>query len=603
MTSETPAQSWFEMTELRRRMFAAAVWVPLRAAETLFETGKMSRPGWTEEMFVANAVAFAPDKRSQAEALDWHHLGISHSGGPYAYRDGRYKPCEVYQYNDHEDLGVDLVFDQHFGNGHQRIWHLSQDLVMALQLLQEEDQWVRPEEDYAVVVRQRRDTDGRVVAIEIRSDCLRDYLAARGLALRLSYYRSRTAVIGDASHFTWSQDGISEELPHDRFQARVWEVDETGGPYGAGVAVFKMWRTDVDPEEDVPVFGQESDSNTDGTSNQFTRAGRKYFRAQGELWRAEWIEPAERSERVRGDKPAEQLSFVVDATGERWASSKLNKDDVGRYLWFDPRVVASLIQKRGGGLIWHSQDTGEVWSLPDYKVHFGVNRVGLITVYAYDIARLPIWQQRTWVAFNVAPDGAVSGELLDAQMRTQPANTSAPETVLPELMDSLDELFRTWIGAPLFKSHEATLPILKTVHRFRASDQSGLLSLAKDLARLIADRIDIGALRTVSSPKEGETWASLKSLEKALATILPADQARSLLTPLVGVYELRLGDAHLPSSTIDAAFAMIRIDRSKSPVAQGFQILARTAAALSAIGASVSEALARTESSSDRNGG
>jgi hypothetical protein len=603
MASEKPAQSWFEMADLRRRKFAAAVWVPLRASEMLVEEGQPYQPGWKEELLVANAVAFAPEKRAEAEQLDWHHIGISHSGGPYAYRDGSYKPCEIYQHNDHEDLGVDLVFDQHVGNGHQRIWHLSQDLVMALQLLQEGDQWVRPEEDYAVVVRQRRAADGPVVAIEIRSDCLRDYLAARGLALRLYYFRSRTAVLADASHLTWPQDGISEKQRHDRFNARVWEVDETGGPYGAGVAVFTMWRTDVDPEEDVPVFSQESDLNTDGSSNQFKRGGAKYFRVQGEFWRGEWIEPAERSERVRGDKPAEPISFIVDATGERWHSSKLDNDDVGTYLWFDPRLVPSLIQRRGGGLVWHSRNTGDVWSLPDHKVQFGLNRAGLITVYAYDIARLPIWQQRTWAAFNVAPDGAVSGELLDAQMRTRPANTSAPETTIPQLMDGLDGLFHAWIGAPLFKQHEATLSVLKTLHRFRALEQSGLLSFAKDLARLIADRIDIGALRATCSPPKGETWGSLKSLEKALATIIPPDQARSLLTPLVGIYELRLGDAHLPSSTIDDAFAMIGIDRSKSLVDQGFQMLARTADALFAIGASVSEALVKANGSHNRNDG
>jgi hypothetical protein len=169
-------------------------------------------------------------------------------------------------------------------------------------------------------------------------------------------------------------------------------------------------------------------------------------------------------------------------------------------------------------------------------------------------------------------------------------------------MDGLDALFRTWIGAPLFKQHEATLQVLKTVHRFRALEQSGLLSFAKDLARLIADRIDIGALRAVCSPPKGQTWGSLKSLEKALATIMPPDQARSLLTPLVGIYELRLGDAHLPSGTIEDAFAMIGIDRSKSLVDQGFQMLGRTADALFAIGASVSEALAKTDSSHDRGG-
>ena len=298
-----------------------------------------------------------------------------------------------------------------------------------------------------------------------------------------------------------------------------------------------------------------------------------------------------RSERVRGDTPAEQITLIIDAKGERWPISKLYDQDIGRYVWFDPRVVPALIQKRGGGLIWYSQDTGGVWSLPDYKVHFGVNRLGLITVYAYDIARLPVWQQRTWAAHNIVPDGAVSGELLDAQMRTRPANTWAPEAAIPELMDRLDALFRHWLGAALFKHHDATSIVLRTVHRFRALEQNGLLALAKDLARLIVDRIDIASLRTVCAPPKDQTWGSLKSLENALGTLMPKDQARSLLTPLVGIYELRLGDAHLPSSTIDEAYEMIGIDRSTHAVDQGLQMLGHAANALSAIGGATSAAL------------
>jgi hypothetical protein len=41
----------------------------------------------------------------------------------------------------------------------------------------------------------------------------------------------------------------------------------------------------------------------------------------------------------------------------------------------------------------------------------------LVTVYAYDIAKLPLWQQRVWSGFNVTPEGAVSSELLAAQMK------------------------------------------------------------------------------------------------------------------------------------------------------------------------------------------
>lgn len=589
MGPEAPSQSWFEMVDLRRRRFAATAWVPLRAAEKIVSQGKYGQPGWKEEFLLANSIAFAPEKRAEAEQLDFHSFG--HAGGPHAYRNGAYKPCEVYQHNDEEDLGINFVFEQHVGNGHPRRWHLSQDLVMALRLLQEGDQWVRPDEDYAVVARQRRDAEGSIVAIEIRSDCLRDYLAARGLALRLDYYRSRTSVMADASHLSWPKEGLSDGQQHDRFEARVWEVDKAGGPYGAGVAVYTMWRTDVDPEEDVPVYGKETDANTDGKSESFQRGGVKYFRAQGEMWRGEWIDPADRSERVRGDTPAEQITLIVDAKGERWPTSKLYDQDIGRYVWFDPRVIPALIQKRGGGLIWYSRDTGGVWSLPDYKVHFGVNRVGLITVYAYDIARLPVWQQRTWAAHNIVPDGAVSGELLDTQMRTRPADTWAPEAALPELMDRLDALFHHWLGAPLFKHHDATSIVLTTVHRFRALEQNGLLALAKDLARLIVDRIDIASLRAVCAPPKDQTWGSLKSLENALGTLVPKDQARSLLTPLVGIYELRLGDAHLPSSTIDDAYDMIGIDRSTHPVDQGLQMLGHAANALSAIGGATSTAL------------
>ena len=98
-------------------------------------------------------------------------------------------------------------------------------------------------------------------------------------------------------------------------------------------------------------------------------------------------------------------------------------------------------------------------------------------------------------------------------------------------------------------------------------EQNGLLALAKDLARLTADGIDIVGLRTVCAPPKGQTWRSLKSLENELGTILEKDQAYTLLTPLVGIYELRLGDAHLPSSTLDDAFNMIGIDRSAHAVA------------------------------------
>jgi hypothetical protein len=157
----------------------------------------------------------------------------------------------------------------------------------------------------------------------------------------------------------------------------VFEVDEQGGPYGGSIAFFEMWRTDVHAGEDVPVFGPESPHNTDGRTTTLQRGGIKFYRVEGELWHQEWIEAAARSKRVRGDEPLDILTYVVDGAGERARASALNNEDVGRYLWFDPRVVPALINRRGGWLQWYTAETGGVGCSPDYSVHFGINRLGL----------------------------------------------------------------------------------------------------------------------------------------------------------------------------------------------------------------------------------
>lgn len=584
MLPANPPQEWFEMPDLRRRRIATAVWVPLRLTESTFERSRIGRPGYAEEVFYVGSVAFPADKRDEAEKLDWDDIGLHHTG-PYAFRNHPYKPIEVYQRNDGEDLGIDLCFVQEFAG--KRVWHLSQDIVFALRLIQENDEWLRPEEGYLVAARQRRDASGDVIGIEVRGDILRDYLAARGLALRVYYYRARTAVMTDATHIQWPNDEIDEARPHDRFNARVYAVGADGAPHGASVAVLHAWRTDVDHEEDVPVFGHENDTNTDGTSSSYKRGGPKYFRAQGELWRGEWIEPAERSERVRGDTPTETVNFVVDAAGTRQPDTALNDEDAGRYLWFDPHVILTLLKWRDSGLKWHTRNTGSVWGSYGNKVHFGVNRLGLINTYAYDVARLPLWEKKLWGGHNVAPDGGVSIELLDAQMKARPADTEAAERVIFDLMNLLDGGFQRWAGGPLFQTHRATAEIQRSLHRFRATDRSNLLALAKDIARMTLDRFDIATLRKIASPPDGQRWASLKSLEMALATIMPQEQSRAMLTPLAGIYELRLGDAHLPSSEIDEAFEMIGLDQSLPFVLQGQQMLERTCNVFNIIGRAI----------------
>lgn len=562
-----PPQQWFEMPEVRRKLIANGVWIPLRQSETIDIAENQ------EEVVCVGTVAIAKDHRDTGNRLDWHDIGLIHNPEPYAFSDGRYKAADVYLHNENEAIGVELVLVQHVNSAHRGVWRVNQDLVMALGLIEQDDIWVRPDEGYIDVIRCRRDVEGQFVAIEIRAEFLRDYLCARGLALRIASYRQRMAKVDDSTYLEWSANPIEINTENERFSTRVFEIDADGGLFGS-VAVMKVWRTDVDDNEDVPVFGDETDQNTAYESHRHERTGPKLFRVEGELWRTEWVEPATISERVRRDKPTEEFFYLVGAAGEKLPSSALNNEDVCRWLWFRPQVIETLLEHKGSDLGWYTFDTGMVKCSPDYGTHFGINKVGLINVYAYDIAKLPQWQQRLWVGHNVAPDGQVSSELLDSQMRANPAATRAPEADFEKLLNMLNQIFIKRYGGALFRSHDSKAEIQSRIHRFRAtSSKAGLLELAKDIARLTADSIDESLLREIVKPDKDQKLGTLKLMERLLAMSEGDEVAKGIMTSLVGIYDLRLGDAHLPSSKINEAYMLLKIDVNSHPISQATQML------------------------------
>lgn len=577
-------QTWFEMRDIRRRRLENSVWIPLRRVETIKSEGTPNRFGLIEELACAGSLAVFNDQRAIGEKLGWMEIGLIHEPRAFAFDDGRYKPAETYLWNDKINVGVELVLFERLNHAHREDWLLNQDVSIALGLLREGDVWLRADEGYVEVVRLRRDQDGNPIAMEMRAEHLRDYLCARGMALRVAEYLQRTTVVADKPNYTWDEKGQSEESPSERHSMRVFTVDaDSGGPYGGGVAVMRVWRTDVDPNEDVPVMSPETSENTDFESHSFEREGTKAFRCEGELWRQTWIEPATISERIKHDAPAEPFNYLISASGERQNSIALNDEDVGRWLWFRPEVIEANLAFRGSSLTWYTRDTGEVRCSPDYRVHFGINAQRTINVYAADIAKLPSWQQRVWVGNNVVPDGPVSSELLDSQMKADPANTEAPESRLRKLLDALDGRFKQKYGAALFRPHDNRAEILGRVSRFRGLTQPGVYELAKDIARLTADSIDIGSLRRVVKPAPTEKWGSLKHLEHALRANTDQQTAYKTLSPLFGIYELRLADAHLPTSKLKDVLAALSLDPTKPPYEQALGILDRTCQSLEGV--------------------
>lgn len=570
-------QAWFELQDVRRRKLEGSVWIPLRAVHNIAADGKYGHPGYVEEFFGAGSIAVHREYRDEAQNLGWMTIGISHQHRGY-FQDGRYTPSDVYEPRPGHSIGVHPVLDQRTNRDEPREWHLHQDLVLSLDLKREGDTWVSPDEGYIDVARLLRDSKHVPYLIEFRAEHLKGYLCAREMALYVTSYWNRVEIVDDADHIGWQEDSAQESTDTDRWEGRITPIHEGGHPYGAETAVFHISRTDVDPQEDVPAFAFPDDGSVESRSWTKKHEGRRIFRIQGDLWRNEWVEPGPQSPRIREDELPASVYFVTDAAGKQESRATL----VGgsRWLWFHPNVMMSLAHRRGGSLHWYTRDTGGVRCAPDHDVHFGVNAVGLVNAYAKDIALLPDWQQRIWAGHNSGPEGGVSEELLASQMRAAPADTQAPEGLLDGALVILNEASKRTYGFEIVREHEYRQQLLSVAHRFRAVDLSGLFSLAKDLARLTADSFNAAAIQKIVTPPKGAKWASLKSLENLAALHIGPEPARQVVGPLVGIYELRHPDAHLPGADLTDAYQLVGVDHHQPLVFQGQQLINACVSAL-----------------------
>ena len=127
------------------------------------------------------------------------------------------------------------------------------------------------------------------------------------------------------------------------------------------------------------------------------------------------------------------------------------------------------------------------------------------------------------------------------------------------------------------------------ISRFVSKDQRSLLRLAKELVRVFSDRLDIRELRKLSTHSNKEKLGSNKLLEDVLAQKIGADKARRVFGPIVGAYNMRVGDAHPTSSKIGEALKLAGIDESKSYLRQGEQLISNFGQSIWWIGKFLSE--------------
>lgn len=586
-------KKWFELSDVRRRYYAKFAWIPLYGGIRFEKVLDYPAVGFREDYFTVGSALIFGDCRSEAESVEWHFWSMQESQ-PYFDSANNYHTAESFDGGTGKTIGLKLVLSNFINSVDGRAVIVNQDFLMAYGLIFENGKWLRPSTGYEEVMRSRLDEDGNISLVECRSEYIRDYAAARNSSLRIYYFRQRQAVFSNRPDFTDLNEYDIADEEHDRCKVHIREVGKDGETPGVSWSVLKIWREDVDPDEEIPQFAgyEDSDIKTEHSSG-VSKTDVINYHVIGEMWRGEWIEPSGPSQRIGSSEPAEQLFVFVDATGQKIDLEQLNYDEVGRYLWFKPDVANAILSCRASSLNWYTHDTGSLSISPGVSVHFGLNQLGLCNVYAYDIARLPVWQRRIWVSQNVPPDGGVSSELLDAQMRTNPASTRAPETLVIQAVEWLDNCFVNAFGRELYKTHPEKEILLRSIHRFKAIDEVSLRSLGKDLYKFSLESIDHNVLKEVLNDVNSK-MGSLKLLEALLARATDKAFAHSHMAPLFGLYDLRKSDAHLASSDVESSYDRIGVPRDRPFIIQAVSMLKSVADTIGVIGTQLRSWAARS---------
>lgn len=511
--------------------FQGRAWVPLHQVVRRASKSDDSEIEEFEEWAGTGTIAVWKDRRADAEQIGWDELGVQPRRSYVEY--GEYRPADLFRTWQGNELGLHLVIPQSLDHVDSEIWHLHHDLVVALCLIRENDSWLCPRDQYREVARISRDQSGKPERLEVRKEYLVDYLAARDMDLYCSSYYERRWCTEHRPNFTFESEEIRTEGP----ETRETYIRAGGYPFPEGS-----------------------------------------FVTLGALWRTEWVLSGDVSSRVRGDPEPANASFVIDVDGSRATAKEFPRM---AYLYFDPAVANSLLRHRGSKFGWYTGETGGIGAVS--AVHFGLNDLGLIVVLAKDIAMLPQAEQRIWSAFSVTPEGGNSKELYSVQMKLQIPGTKAPEGEIEKLLGLVNDAFKAKYNKPLLLPHASVPSLLKKIHRFVAVDESGILELSKDVTRLFVERLNQDALMKAVDLDNNEKRASLKLLEKMLSRYIQEDNAKRVMSPLFGIYDLRLADAHLGSSKIESGKIRAGVDENVPAPMQGRQLLQSFCDTLNAI--------------------
>lgn len=572
-------QKWIELNDIREVKYNAQAWIPIYGFK--YGEKKLEFPdyGYCEEFQeFRSAVIFNKYKSSAEKISDWEFWNKDDVTPHYSKESG-YQETHKFCDENGESIGFRMVVSQYLARNVPYRVYLYQDFVIAYNLIPTKGSWIRPRNDYETVVKYIPGKNREVERIEIRASYLKDYLAARNASLRIYSYSHRRLVQSDKPDYDWEDKKVISNQVNDRCKVYVEHVNKHGDKPFTGSIIVKTWRNDVNFREEIPDFSKKSDSGiaSESTTTVDHFPADRYY-SYGRMWRGEWVFPADTSTQIGFAEPDEDLFVLTENTSDKVNLKSLKSEEVRKYLWFNPKIISLLSDNRNGVIRWSGRNLGSFSYSLDTEVVFGVNSVGLVTVYAYDIAKLSLWERRIWVSQNCAPEGGAGKELLEFQQECRQPRTSAPETNLVRSIDHIDRLFSQKFKSTLFLEQFQMSDIIEKVHRFRAVDEDGLLKLARDLFKYVIEWINGENLNKVLKEKLKPNQ-TLKMLQQFSQEHNSDRDAHKTLSPLFGISDLRNYESHPPSSLydIEGYYKIIGIDRSQPMIYQGSEMIERIA--------------------------
>lgn len=542
--------SWFEMLDVVQNAYGNSTWTPLWRYD-IRKVGDPSTVGYEEEIFRIRTLLAPLENKNQLINAPFLDLDPDQT---YATVDsGNYCKPNVY----YQDSTIGLAFGEYpvfsiyFPNGPVVEPFVCQDMIAALRLVRQGDEWIRPEECGVDVIRIDRDEKSMIREIKIRTEFLKDYLCARNIGLYVEEFRHRQVQSLQSPALSWpSCHGYDEKF-------------HKNGHY-----VWKGW-----------VFmHSDSDNWTEPDILKGDLSLPAFYRTEGQLWKQYWVGAGSGSPRIGGDSSAHE--FIVSPNGDKHEISTLEDDLYGHvYLFFDPMIYLHLQDSPGVELEWASRDVFRVGFPSHGKFLCGISAKGNIFAISADIARLEDWAQNLWIRENIRPEDFEdyqTHELFRNQMMCEFLHVEeSPEQRFSRNVDELGVAFRKRTGVELWQNIDTGLESVEMVSRFVSINKRGFIELAKYILESLSERMSSSNLKAyIADDAATKELKSIGLFEKALSKVDVTIDAKSSVRFLRNINEIRQIDSHLMSRSEAAKrLAKVSMPEELSQLEQGARLI------------------------------